>query len=107
MKSIPQPASAGKSRIAKNAIERGPESDRRFLARFSDRCFYVRFADVAEAALVPPPPPGKAIFVAIHQIAPGVRARKFFGANATFDPDRLTEAEAAACFEFAVTGEVR
>lgn len=87
--------------------ERGPASDRRFFAHFPKRLHYVRLADVAEAALVPPPPPGKAIFVAIHQIAPGVRSRGFFGANATFDPDRLTEAEAAAWFEFAVTGEVR
>ncbi|WP_395698664.1 hypothetical protein [Methylocella sp.] len=85
MKPLPQPASAGKFDIAKNAKflqdravhERGPVSDRRFFARFPERLHYVWFADVAEAALVPPPPPGKAIFVAIHQIAPGVRARKF------------------------------
>lgn len=115
MKHLHRPASAGKSRIAKNAnclqggnaLERGPASDRRYFARFPNRCFYVRLADVAEAALVPPPPPGKMIFVAVRRIAPGLRSRMLFGANDDFQPDRLTEAEAAAWFAFAATGEAR
>lgn len=115
MKHLHQPAPAGKAAVAENAnypgdkeaLERAMGCDRRFFKRRPDRQFRVRRAYAVEVALVPPPPPGKAIFIAVRRVAPGLQARVPFGANATFEPDLLDEAEAAAWFAFAMTGEVR
>ncbi len=113
MKSLHQPAPAGNPVVAESAkfmhgdaaLERVMEADRRFFERRPYRRFRVRRAYAVEG--VPVPPPGKAIFIAVRRVAPGLQARVPFGANATFEPDLLNEAEAAAWFAFAMTGEVR
>ena len=94
-------------------VDRVTNADRLFFERRPDRAFRVRLAAQCEVeteetltGAVLYVPPGTRIFVAVYNIAPGVRLRMFLRGLEGADTD-LSEASARAIYEGLATHKTR
>ncbi len=120
MKHLHQPASAGKSRIAKNAkflkggdalerellkrvLDAAIEAEQRFAARWPMRHYRVRRAYPVEVEWLAPAltrqlRSDERLHIAAQQLVPGVWLRRVFVAASHFEADLLSEAQAQEMF---------
>lgn len=94
-----------------DAVDRELDADRRFFERRPRRSYRLRRSFPTEGEQVSIllggewPVRGGALFTAVRQLAPGVRARVFFLARRDLETD-VSDAEAAECFNYFSTSTI-
>jgi hypothetical protein len=91
-------------------IDRIPQADLNYFARFRHRMHRVRVASRAEIILLGGAmsvPPGHQLYTAVRNVRPGLCLRIVFHGPADADPELFSEAKARAIYAFHETEEDR